>query len=197
MMFQQTIDRNPELLSKISYKKPYAPMLIRNHLFTIIPKETKYIYVMAIGSNSIIGDSIGPFVGTLLTGQYPKHLTVIGTLASPLDATTLETRIEEVHFPNNSFVIAVDSAIGPPSYVQSIVITKQPLQPGKALHHELPTVGHCGILAVMLENQKNIASKLIYSDLNVAYSMARTIALGISLAVRQFYQYPAEQPILG
>ncbi|WP_299088499.1 DUF1256 domain-containing protein [uncultured Metabacillus sp.] len=64
----------------IPYNHKLAPLFIRNTLYSLIPEGTEHIYVVGIGSNLINGDSLGPFVGTLLQDLYPEHLSIIGNL---------------------------------------------------------------------------------------------------------------------
>lgn len=190
-------DRKTSLYNNtIPYNQKLAPLFIRNSLFSLIPDGTQHIYVVGIGSNQISGDSIGPFVGTLLKGLFPGHLTVLGNLQQPLDATTLGPWLLDIHFPKNSFVIAIDSVLGSERMVNSIIVRGGFLQPGIGIGNTLPSIGDCSIMGVVLKNEPGIESSLVYTNLHTIYSMASSIAKGISLAVRQYFKYPSNHPIL-
>jgi putative sporulation protein YyaC len=180
----------------IMYNHRLAPLFIRQALYSIIPEETQHIYVIGIGSSRISGDSLGPFVGTLLKNSYPNHLTVLGNLQSPLDATTLIPEITTYPFQKNSFVLAVDSVFGSEDMVNSIVVNEGPVVPGIGLGNMLPPIGNCSITGVVLENDPALKNSLLCTDLNLIYTMATSIAKGISLTIRQYFKYPADQPIL-
>ncbi|RBW68330.1 spore protease YyaC [Bacillus taeanensis] len=181
----------------IPYNHKLAPLFIRNTLHALIPEGTEHIYVVGIGSNLINGDSLGPFVGTLLRDLYPDHLTVRGNLQSPLDATTLVPEISRMILPKNSFVIAIDSVLGTAKTLNSIVVREGALLPGAGLNQHLPPIGDCSIMGVVLENNPAIEKgELFYTNLHLIYTMAANIAKGISLAVRQYFNYPSNQPIL-
>lgn len=196
-MFQHPLKQARPFNKKvISYDHKLAPMLIRNELLSIIPANIEHIYIAGIGSNLINGDSLGPFVGTLLENIYCEHLTIIGSLQSPLDAQTLTEQISHLSFSPNSFVIAVDSVLGPKNYVNTIVIRDGALLPGEGLGQNLPAVGDCSVMGVVLEDNPALESSLFYTNLHMIYTMALTIARGISLAVRQYFHYPLDQPIL-
>jgi putative sporulation protein YyaC len=173
-----------------------APLFIRNCLFQHIPKDTQHLFVIGIGSSKISGDSIGPFVGTLLSNLYPERLNVIGSLGSPIDASNLEDTLANISIPKNSFVIAVDSIIASKNLVDSLIIQTGGTQPGKALNNDFPAIGDCSILGVVTDKHTFDYSTLLYTDLNLIYTMANTIARGISLTVRQYFKYPSSQPIL-
>ncbi|WP_084786690.1 spore protease YyaC [Bacillus tuaregi] len=182
----------------IPYDNKLAPFFIRDRLYKLIPEGTEHIYIVGIGSNKINGDSLGPFVGTLLEGLYANHVTVSGTLRYPLDAETLESELKQISFPDNSFVIAIDSVLGTERFVNSIMIRNGAMQPGEGVGNcLLPKVGDCCVMGVVLHNVPEETCSLFLTDLHLIYSMAMTIAKGISLTVRQYFQYPSHQPLLG
>ncbi|MDM5326589.1 spore protease YyaC [Neobacillus sp. CF12] len=180
----------------IPYNHRLAPLFIRQTLYSLIPQGTEHIYVIGIGSNRISGDSLGPFVGTLLKNSFPDHLTVLGNLQSPLDATTLVPELTSFTFNKNSFVIGIDSVFGSEEIVNSIVINDGPIVPGIGLGNILPPIGDCGIKGVVLENDPALKNSLLCTDLNLVYTMATSIAKGISLTVRQYFKYPSNHPLI-
>jgi putative sporulation protein YyaC len=180
----------------IPFNHKLAPLFIRDSLHSIIPEGTEHIFVMGIGSNVINGDSLGPFVGTLLHNLYPKHLTIFGNLQSPLDAQTLVPQVSGITLPKNSFVIAIDSVLGSERIVNSIVVRDGSILPGSGLGKNLPPIGDCSIMGVVLENNPTLECSLLSTNLHLIYTMATNIAKGISLAVRQYYKYPSIHPLL-
>ncbi|WP_237563674.1 spore protease YyaC [Halalkalibacter okhensis] len=197
-MFAHQQLKNEPMISKsiIPYDQKLAPLFIRNHLFSLIPNGTQHIYVAGIGSSLINGDSLGPFVGTLLHDMYPNHLTVFGSLQYPLDAETFVPTLSGFSLPENSFVIAIDSVLGPKKHVNSLVVQEGFILPGEGLGQNLPPIGDCSILGVVLEDNPALETSLFYTNLHLIYTMAQTIARGISLFVRQYFRYPSDQPIL-
>ncbi|MFB3165284.1 spore protease YyaC [Neobacillus sp. 179-J 1A1 HS] len=180
----------------IPYNDRLAPLYIRQALYSLIPDGTEHIYVIGIGSSRINGDSLGPFVGSLLKNNFSDHLTVLGNLQAPLDATTLVPELGQLSFRKNSFVIAIDSVLGGEDNVNSIVVKDGPVVPGVGLGNILPPIGDCSIIGVVLENDPALKNSLLCTDLNLVYTMATSIAKGISLTVRQYYKYPSSQPLL-
>lgn len=192
-----TADLKLSLYEKIfPFNHRLGPLFIRDTLFSLIPEGTEHIYVIGIGSNVINGDSLGPFVGTLLQNLYPNHLTVKGNLQFPLDAQNLVSEFSRITLPPKSFVIAIDSVLGSQGIVNSIVVQEGSLLPGSGLGKKLPPIGDCSIMGVVLENNPSLESSLFATNLHLIYTMATNIAKGISLAVRQYYKYPSVHPIL-
>jgi putative sporulation protein YyaC len=197
MCTQTEIAKNHNQTTKIiPYNHRLAPLFIRDALFSIIPRGTQHVLVAGIGSNRINGDSVGPFVGTLLEDLYPKHLTVLGNLQYPLDAATLNPALSKVEIPNHSFIVAIDSVLGSEEFVNSIIVQNCSLNPGVGIGNSLPPVGDCSVMGVVLTNDCTFESSLLYTDLHLVFTMATNIAKGISLAVRQYFKYPAHQSIL-
>lgn len=180
----------------IPYNHRLAPLFIRQALYSLLPQGTEHIYVIGIGSNRISGDSLGPFVGTLLKNSYPDHLTILGNLQSPLDATTLVPELTSFTFKKNSFVIGVDSVFGSEEMVNSIVVNDGHIVPGIGLGNILPPIGDSGITGVVLENDPLLKNSLLCTDLHLVYTMATSIAKGISLTVRQYFKYPSDHPLI-
>ncbi|WP_413299472.1 spore protease YyaC [Bacillus sp. 1P10SD] len=197
MNYPQTYnEKHPLLESAIPYNHSLAPLFIRDTIYSLIPEGTQHVLVACIGSNRISGDSLGPFVGTLLNNSYSNHLSVIGNLQNPLDAATLIPELSRFVIPQNSFVIAVDSVIGSVDFVHTIIVREGLLQPGAGLDKTLPPMGDCSIMGVTIDRESAIEDSLIYTNLHIVYKMATNIAKGISLAVRLYFQYPSSHPVL-
>lgn len=195
-MRNQTEHFSTEVSALIPYNHRLTPYLIRDALYSLIPDGTEHIYVAGIGSNRISGDSLGPFVGTLLDDLFPDHLTVLGNLKLPLDCTSIESKVTNMTLPEGCFVVAIDSVLGNEKTINSIVVQEGHIKPGKGLGHNLPPIGDCSVMGVVVQNDVDFETSLLFSDLHLIYTMANNIAKGISLAVRQYFHYPATHPIL-
>lgn len=197
MIYQENEKENQYAAQKmIPFNHSLAPLFIRDALYSLIPEGTEHIYVVGIGSNQISGDSLGPFVGTLLYDIFPNHLTVMGNLQFPLDATTLEPEFSHQPLPNNTFIVAIDSVLGSQEYVNSIVVQNGALHPGEGLGKTLGPIGDCRVMGVVLEYHTSKQDSLLSTNLHLIYTMATNIAKGISLLVRQYFKYPPQHPVL-
>lgn len=90
----------------------FAPDGISQALVQCNPTFKKPVFV-CIGSDLVLGDSLGPLIGTLLR---KKNLSsyVYGTLNFPITAKEVEyARVYLKQMHPESIIMAIDAAIGP------------------------------------------------------------------------------------
>ena len=93
------------------------------------PKNKKPIFI-CIGSDLVLGDSLGPLVGTFLKNKNVRSY-VYGTLNFPITAKEIEyarTYLKQMH--PDSITIAIDAAIGNDDDVGLIRVVNKGLKPG-------------------------------------------------------------------
>jgi len=106
----------------------------------------KNVLFTCIGSDRATGDCLGPLVGTNL-----KRLgyTVLGTLEEPLHAQNLTRELKKIPTYNPDVVIAIDACLGKHQEIGKITLSNTPLNPGAAVHKDLPTVGDISIMGIV------------------------------------------------
>lgn len=100
---------------------------------------------LCIGTDRSTGDSLGPWVGTMLRHHgFPR---VIGTLEAPCDAD----RYAEVAagLPQGAPVVAIDACLGRPENVGRFVLAEGPLQPARSVRRDLQPVGAYSVAAIV------------------------------------------------
>lgn len=122
-------------------------------------------------------------------------MTIIGNLKQPVDATNIKEIVKQFPASPSTYTLAIDSVVGISDYIHTIVVRNGALTPGSALDKNLPSVGDISIMGVMMEDCEDIAT-LPYTNLHIVYQMAKAIALGISLTVRQRFGYESTSSIL-
>ncbi len=135
--------------------------------------------IVCVGSDLILGDSLGPLVGTLLR-QNGVGAYVYGTLNAPITAREVDyvkTYLKKIH--KNSKIIAIDAGIGPDSDVGLIKIRDVGLKPGLGVDKELPSLGDMSIVGVVASKSIRNVNLFNYTRLNLVYKMATVIAEGI------------------
>lgn len=128
--------------------------------------------IVCVGTDRSTGDSLGPYVGTLL--KKAGFQNVVGDLYDPCHAENLSEKLLDIH-PNKT-VIAIDACLGQVSSVGCIGLDSGPLNPGAALGKELPPVGDFHMFGVV-----NVGGFMEYfvlqnTRLSLVVSMAETIA---------------------
>lgn len=140
---------------------------------------TKTPIVICIGSDLVLGDSLGPLVGTLLKKKKARPY-IYGTLNFPITAKEIEyarTYLKQMH--PNSITIAIDAAVGEQSDVGIIKVAKGGLKPGLGVDKKLGTVGDVSIIGIVASKSIQNYNLFNMTRLNLVYKMAERIADGV------------------
>lgn len=138
--------------------------------------------IVCVGSDLVIGDSLGPIAGTLLK-QKTQGLNyfLYGTLSSPVTAKEIPyicKFLKETH--KNSPIIAIDAAVGNAGDIGLIRFLDEPLQPGAGANKNLAEIGDVSVLGIVAEKSAANYSLLNTTRLRLVYSMAEIISDGLA-----------------
>lgn len=143
------------------------------------PKRLKPIFV-CVGSDLVVGDSLGPLIGTRLRekdcGTY-----VYGTLNAPVTAKEVnyaKKYIRQMH--PNSIIIAIDAAVGDSEDVGLMRVVDEGLRPGLGVHKRLEEIGDLSIIGIVASRSAKNYNLFNLTRLNLVYMMAEKIVAGIS-----------------
>lgn len=142
------------------------------------PLNKKPIFV-CIGSDLVLGDSLGPLVGTFLKNKGVQSY-VYGTLNFPITAKEIEyarTYLKQMH--PSSTIIAIDAAIGSADDVGLIRVINKGLKPGLGVDKNLGTVGDSSIIGIVAAKSLQNYNLFNMTRLNLIYKMAEQISEGI------------------
>ena len=135
---------------------------------------------LCIGSDRIIGDCLGPFVGQLLDSCTTAGVSVYGTLQKPVHALNLEPVLIYIHqhHPDRR-IIAIDASLGQKNHLGYVTIDNGSLYPGAAVQKHLPPVGDIHITGIV--NISGILAQLTLQTTRIStvISLADTIARGL------------------
>ena len=147
------------------------------------PKNLRPIFI-CIGSDLVLGDSLGPLVGTFLKNKnLPTY--VYGTLNFPITAKEVEyarTYLKQAH--PNTISIAIDAAIGESGDIGLMRVLEKGLKPGLGVDKNLGTVGDLSIIGVVAEKSLKNYNLFNLTRLNLVYKMAEQIANGIEKYIK-------------
>ncbi|MCD8336632.1 MAG: spore protease YyaC, partial [Lachnospiraceae bacterium] len=116
---------------------------------TGFPSPSSAPVILCIGTDRLIGDSLGPLTGSLLEKEAGKSFYVYGTLDDTVHACNLTrtlSRIKKKH--PCSTVIAVDASLGTEYKVGSVFIRPGSLKPGLGVCKDLPAAGDISITGI-------------------------------------------------
>ncbi len=142
------------------------------------PQNKRPIFI-CIGSDLVLGDSLGPLVGTFLKNKNVQSY-VYGTLNFPITAKEVEyarTYLKLMH--PDSIAIAIDAAVGDAGDIGLIRVLDKGLKPGLGVDKNLGTVGDLSIIGVVAEKSLKNTSLFNLTRLNLIYKMSERIANGI------------------
>lgn len=120
--------------------------------------------ILCIGTDRMIGDCLGPLVGTMLDRAAKDRLTVYGTLQNTVHALNLPETVFQIKkkHPNRT-ILAVDASLGSDEHVGTVFIRPGRLRPGAGVRKNLPEIGDIAITGIA-----NSESCRPYLDLQTA-----------------------------
>ena len=152
----------------------------------LVGKKEKPI-IVCIGSDLVLGDSLGPLVGTMLLNKKVP-LYVYGTLSYPITAKEIgvaKSYLSSAH-PKTP-IIAIDAAVGNQDDVGLIRVKNKGLFPGLGVAKKLGEIGDASIMGVVAERSIQNYNLFNLTRLGMIYKMAEQIANGIEQYVLQCF----------
>ena len=130
-------------------------------------KETfkgKGFVVCCIGTDAVIGDSLGPMIGSRLKESLNGKTYVFGSVESPLIAGDMKTLSEMLSFcfPKTE-ILAIDAAFGDISEVGCVKLNNLPLKPGLGVKKDLPEIGTRSLVGIISERKADFLSCVRFS----------------------------------
>lgn len=140
------------MIANINYENNKNMMAIS--LANTLLKENKKPVFLCVGTDKIIGDSVGAITGELLKTKYKLNGYIYGDLSNSINANNLENNIEKVKALHpNSPIVLIDSILGELDEVGQIKYYPNGAY-AKGEFHKGVFVGDYSILAVV--NTKGI-----------------------------------------
>ncbi|MCC8137845.1 MAG: spore protease YyaC [Clostridiales bacterium] len=132
--------------------------------------------ILCIGTDRIVGDSLGPLTGTLLQKRAGNSLAVYGTLDSPVHACNLAETLAQIKKEHpDSAIIAVDASLGSHYKVGSVLVRPGSIRPGLGVRKDLPAAGDISIIGIAGVQSRRPYLVLQTVRLSVIMSMAEQI----------------------
>jgi putative sporulation protein YyaC len=142
--------------------------------------------VVCIGTENIIGDSLGPCVGALLKERYGLKAYVYGVPEASITAKNIGGYMDfiaRVH--KESAVIAVDACLGNPEDVGGIRIRRGGVKAGRAAGRNFPAFGDVSVLGVVEQYSRDAIEALLASSPDNVFDLTDKIAYMVNSALAQ------------
>lgn len=123
------------------------------------------ILFICIGNSKIIGDSLGPLVGSIILKnkeQIEKNvkIEVLGTITSPLVYSKIETTLKNINKNEYSKIIIVDSALGNKNNIGEVSINNSNINVGKGINKGRLIHGDVIIKGIVAQNYHNVEKNI-------------------------------------
>ena len=140
----------------------------------------KNILFVCIGNGKIIGDSLGPLIGTVLEKnkrliQNNVNIEVIGTFENPILYYNVEEFIKNIDSQDYSEIVIIDSALGSKENIGKVMITPAEILIGVGVNRGRMVKGDIILKGVVGINYNNISRNLIELE-NVETKQVEKIA---------------------
>ena len=124
------------------------------------------ILFVCIGNGKIIGDSLGPLIGTVLKKnkrliQNNVNIDVIGTFENPILYYNVEKFIKNIDSQDYSEIVIIDSALGSKENIGKVMITPAEILIGVGVNRGRRVKGDIILKGVVGINYNNISRNLI------------------------------------
>lgn len=150
---------------------------------------TNLIFI-CVGSNKIIGDSLGPMVGNKLKTKLNTKVNVWGTLENPVNYMNIEKAWKNIKDKyKNPCIISIDSAMGKNADVGKILVNWGGIFLGEAIKNGIYCNSHINIKGIVAKSSKSILINL--QELNSINlwqieKLANIVSEGISQVINSF-----------
>ena len=165
----------------------YSVNGITQALISLNEKNNRPIFI-CIGSDLVLGDSLGPLVGTFLKSKNVQSY-VYGTLNYPITAKEVEYAgkyLKQMH--PDCISIAIDAAVGNADDVGLVRVLNKGLKPGLGVDKNLNEIGDISIVGIVAGKSLQNYNLFNLTRLNLIYKMAQTIASGIENYIDYYSQ---------
>jgi putative sporulation protein YyaC len=144
------------------------------------------VVFLCIGTDRSTGDSLGPLVGTYLTGL--GYTNVIGTLDDPCHAMNLQERAATI--PADKKVIAIDACLGKFDHIGTVTVINGSIKPGAGVGKNLGEYGDYSIQGVV--NESGFMAFFVLQ--NTRLSLVMRMAKDITSAIVEVFPLEGQRP---
>ncbi len=133
-----------------------------------------------VGTDSNIGDSLGPLCGEITKCKNPS-IMFYGDLKNTItakDVPYISEYIKKAH--PLSYNVVIDAALGKVEDIGMIKVCECGIKPGLAVNKDLPLTGDASIIGVV--GERSVSGRLMpqITRLSLVYKMAQIISRGIT-----------------
>ena len=136
---------------------------------------------ICIGTNKIVGDSLGPIIGEILKKNLEqKNISVLGDLKNNVNINNIYQNLKNIQTKySKPYIISIDSALSQTIEPERVYIIKKGLIPGSALKKKSIQIGNISIKGIVGKDEKSLI-KNYYNLKMVDYKLVLRLSKNIS-----------------
>lgn len=163
-----------------------------NYLYQERKKYFEVVF-LCIGTDRVIGDCLGPLVGTMLEEKLEKYnifnLSIYGTLQKNICYTNIQEILEILQKKHqNACIVVIDAALSNKENIGKVFIKREKMILGKSLNKTKVEIGDISIKAVVGKDYK--LSRYNFSSLqNISLSRVMRLASLIADGIYEVIKY--------
>ena len=163
-----------------------------NKILSINENYSNLVF-LCVGTNKIIGDSVGPIIGDNLKCIENDFMKVYGTTQNTLNFSNAQEIIKKIYNEYKSpFLITIDAALGNKKEVGNIFIGNGFIKLGNALEKNICFYSDITIKCVVgnyLLNKNQNIEELRNADFGNVITMSKIVSNGIINVLKNFNIY--------
>ncbi len=179
---------NPESYEKDNFIQEFSYYLNQERK----QKNNFEIVFLCIGTDRIIGDCLGPLVGSKLEEKLEAYniynLSIYGTLKENVCYTNIKDKMRSIKQNHkNACIVVIDAALAKEEKIGQIFVQPGKIELGKSLHRTKIQIGNISIRAVVGKNYglaKYNFSSLQNISLNSVIILSEIISEGICEVIK-------------
>lgn len=139
--------------------------------------------VLCVGSSKVVGDSLGPRVGTKLHTLCGRKVPVCGNMSNPIHALNLKDVSQKMQSKYGKRpLIVVDACVGNEDHVGGILVGAGYTIPGSGVGKKMSRLGSFYMHGIVCKNTQDLEKN--YQNLfNVSESFIQELSDSIALAI--------------
>lgn len=161
--------------------------------FNDIQNGYSNLAILCIGTNKLIGDSVGPIIGSNLKHLENEYLKIYGTMKNTLNFDNAKNVINEIYDNfSKPYIITIDATLSNRKKVGEIVLNKGYIKIGKALERSICFYSNININCIVGKNlqlKEDNIEELKKVEKNAIYEMSEIVSWGIENVLKNINVY--------
>lgn len=153
------------------------------------------IIILCIGTDKIVGDSVGPIIGSNLKKLENEYIKIYGTIINNLDFSNAKSVVEKIYINyKKPFIITIDAALSKEKREGEIYVSNGYIKIGNALEKSICFYSNINIKCVVGKYNKldkkdninilnNVPKEQIYNIVEIVVNGMENILKNINIYV--------------